>query len=249
MSMFLAFGRRRSGSGEAPGRELSEEVRQSLPPRFEAVGEALVSTGDTASACAVVGRDVARDGAGLGEALDGLRTTYDLVLGTGPDVASVEAISLAWSEATLEFLHDLSCEDPLTGMASLAHLRSRLHELYRDAEQSGQPLARTHALVVVDLATVDPRRDADHRFARALRLVQVAEMMRAVFAGGETIARVRPDRAVAVVSRSTLLGASVAMLRGLLADLDLRGTDVRVWIEGLPAHPDSGGRLLDELAR
>jgi hypothetical protein len=249
MSMFLAFGRRRSGSGEAPGRELPEEVRRSLPPRFEAVGEALVASGDAASACAVVGRDVARDGAALGEALDGLRTTYDLVLGTGPDVAVVEAISLAWSEATLEFLHDLSCEDPLTGMASMAHLRSRLHELYRDAEQSGEPLARTHALVVVDLATVDPGRDTDHRFTTALRLVQVAEMMRAVFAGGETIARVRPDRAVAVVGRSTLLGASVAMLRGLLGDLDLRGTDVRVWIEGLPVHPDSGGRLLDELAR
>ncbi|HEX6246855.1 MAG TPA: hypothetical protein VFZ64_03200 [Nocardioidaceae bacterium] len=250
MAMFTSFGRRRTGSaGEAPGQELSEDVRRSLPPRFEAVGEALVSATDTTPACAVVGRDVARDGAGLGEALDGLRTTFDLVLGTEPDVASVEALSVAWSEATLEFLHELSCEDPLTGMASFAHLRSRVMEVYRDADQRGDAVPATHGLVVVDLTATDLRRPSDHRFTRALRLVQVAETMRAVFAGGETIARVGPDRAVVLVRRLSQLGSSVALLRELLGDLDLTGTDARVWIEGLPARPDSATRLLDELAR
>jgi GGDEF domain-containing protein len=250
MAMFTAFGRRRLGSvGETPGQELSEEVRQALPPRFEAVGEALVSAADTRPACAVVGRDVARDGAALGEALDGLRTTFDLVLGVEPDFASVEALSVAWSEATLEFLHDLSCEDPLTGMASLAHLRTRVDELYRDAEQTGEPMSRSHALVVVEMAAADLRRRAEHQFTRALHLVQVAEMMRAVFAGGETIARLGADRAAIVVRREPQLGASVAMLRELLGDLDLGATDVRVWIEGLPASPASAPRLLDELSR
>ena len=41
---------------------------------------------------------------------------------------------MAWSDATLEYLHDLSCEDPLTGLASLAHVRTRLDEIYREAE-------------------------------------------------------------------------------------------------------------------
>jgi hypothetical protein len=106
MAIFTSFGRRRSAPlGEAPEQELPDEVRLALPPRFEAVGEALVAAADTRPACAVVGRDVARDGAALGEALDGLRTTFDLVMGVEPDFASVEALSVAWSEATLEFLH------------------------------------------------------------------------------------------------------------------------------------------------
>jgi GGDEF domain-containing protein len=250
MAIFTSFGRRRSAPlGEAPEQELPDEVRLALPPRFEAVGEALVAAADTRPACAVVGRDVARDGAALGEALDGLRTTFDLVMGVEPDFASVEALSVAWSEATLEFLHELSCEDPLTGMASFAHLRTRLDEHYREADQTGEPVSTTHALVVVEMAAVDLRRRAEHQFTRALHLVQITEMMRAVFSGGETIARLSADRAVVVVRRAPQLGGSVAMLRELLGDLDLGATDVRLWIEGLPSSPASATRLLDELSR
>ena len=101
--------------------------------RFEAIGEALASDADTTAACAVIGRDVARNGASLGEALDGLRATFTLMRGAPPDFESTEALAVAWSEATLEYLHQLSCEDPLTGLASLAHVRTRLAELYRDA--------------------------------------------------------------------------------------------------------------------
>ncbi len=250
MAIFTSFGRRRPvPAGDAPGHEMSEDVRRSLPARFEAVGEALESAADTRPACAVVGRDVARDGAALGEALDGLRTTFDMVLGIDPDFASVEALSIAWSEATLEFLHDLSCEDPLTGMASFAHLRTRLDELYREAALTGHVISTSHALVVVDMVVVDHGRRAEHQFTRALHLVQVAEMVRAVFAGGETIARLSVDRAAIVVPRLPQLGASVAMLRELLRDLDLGATELRVWIEGLPTTPESATRLLDELAR
>ena len=250
MAIFTAFGRRRSTQvGEVPERELSEDVRQALPPRFEAVGEALVAAADTGPACAVVGRDVARDGAALGEALDGLRTTFELVMGIEPDFSSVEALSVAWSEATLEFLHELSCEDPLTGLASFAHVRTRLGEIYREADQTGDAVCACHALVVVEMAASDVRRHAEHQFTRALHLVQVAGMMRAVFTGGETIGRLSADRAVVVVRRVPQLGASVAMLRDLLGDLDLGATDVRVWIEGLPPTPESATRLLGELAR
>ena len=250
MALFTSFGRRRSGAGgDTPELELSEEVRQSLPARFEAVGEALVAAADTRPACAVVGRDVARDGAALGEALDGLRTTFDAVMGVEPDFASVEALTLAWSEATLEFLHELSCEDPLTGLASLAHLRTRLQELYREAELTGRSLASGHSLVVVELAPTSVQPSAERGFTRALELVQVAEAVRAIFPGGEPVARVSADRAVVVVRRLPHLGASVASLREVLADVGLGAGEVRVWIEGLPARGDSATRLLDELAR
>ena len=81
---------------------------------------------------------MACDGASLGEALSGLRETYAVLGDVAPDFSATEALSVAWSEATLEFLHDLSCEDPLTGLASLAHLRTRLAELYREGEREGR---------------------------------------------------------------------------------------------------------------
>ena len=190
--------------------------------RFEAVGEALVSETDVIAACTVVGRDVARDGAALGEALSGLRTTYDLVLRHGrPAFEAAEALSVAWSEATLEYLHDLSCEDPLTGLASLAHVRTRLDEIYREAELTDVLVPGSHALVIVELCFRGPTGVPGHHFTRALRLVQVAEAIRAVYSGGQTIGRLGLDRAVAVVPRTVDLGTSVALLRDFLADLDL----------------------------
>ena len=95
-----------------------------VPAHFEAVGERLASGHDASSACAVVGRKTARDGADLGEALDGLRATYALVKGGEPDFRALRALCVAWSEETLGYLHQLSCENPLTGLASLAHVRA-----------------------------------------------------------------------------------------------------------------------------
>jgi GGDEF domain-containing protein len=252
MPMFPTLTFRRATFSETPptaGSELAEHVRQVLPMRFEAVGEALASSTDVVAACSVVGRDVARDGAALGEALAGLRATYQLVLGATPEFDAAEALSTAWSDATLEYLHDLSCEDPLTGLASLAHVRSRLDEIYRESELTDVRVSGSHALVIVELCFRGPTDVPGHQFTRALRLVQVTEAMRAVYSGGQTLGRLGLDRAVALVPRSVDMGVSVASLREFLADLDLDQVDVRVWIEGLPTSADSATRLLDELAR
>jgi hypothetical protein len=244
----LAF--RRSGAGPDPAGVLPEHLRVALPLRFEAVAEALVSKMDLSAACSVVGRDVARDGASLGEALSGLRTTYELVLGAGqPPFEATQALAVAWSDAALEYLHDLSCEDPLTGLASLAHVRTRLDEIYRESELTDVPVTASHALVLVELSFRAPVGVPGHHFTRALRLVQVTEAMRAVYSGGQTLGRLGLDRAGAVVPRTVDLGVSVSLLREYLSDLDLGATDVRVWIEGLPDSADSATRLLDDLAR
>jgi len=250
MPIFTAFARRRTTLGDqAPEREIPEAVRQALPRRFEAVGEALASGKDALAACAVVGRDVARDGASLGEALDGLRATYHLVGVGAPDFAATRELAVAWSETTLEYLHQLSCEDPLTGLASLAHVRTRLAELYRCAEQTDVCVQGSHALVVVELRFLSEASVGEHQFTRALRLVRVAEALRAVFSGGETIGRVGTDKAVVVVPRTADLGTSVALLREFLEDLEVGAAQTRVWIEGLPASGDSAARLLDDLSR
>lgn len=247
MAMFTPFHRRSARGERTQGRELPEAVWHALPRRFEAVGEALASGSDPAPACHVVGRDAARDGAALGEALSGLRATFKLVVGTQPSFAAAEALATAWSEATLEYLNQLSCEDPLTGLASLAHVRTRVEEIYRDADRSGEPARGTHALVVVEMRAAVAADVAG--LARALVLVRVTEAVRTVFTGGETVGRLGEHRAVAVVRRRDDLGRSVALLRALLGSLDLERVTVRVWIEGLPSLADSAGRLLDDLAR
>lgn len=240
------FLRRRTADPSAPGRELTEPERRSLPGGFDAVAEALASGRSPVAACAVAGRALAWDGVSLGEALSGLRDTCAAVGVAAQEVAAVEALSVAWSEATLEFLHDVSCEDPLTGLASLPHLRTRLAELYREAEASGSSVRLTHALVVVDIggdigASVPPA-DA---FTGALRLAAVADGLRTVFTGGETIARASGRRVLALVNRSPELGESVAIATGILDDVGLGGA--RLWIEGLPEHPSLAGRVLNDL--
>ena len=250
MAIFASFARRRGVAGEqAPGRELPESIRRGLPMRFEAVGEALASGSDATAACSVVGRVVAQDGASLGEALDGLRATYALVAGSAPDFLATEALAVAWSEASLQYFHQLSCEDPLTGLTSLAHVRTRLAEIYREAELTGVPAQSTHALVIVELRDPTPIATAEQKLTRVFRLVELTEALRSVFPGGETIGRLGLDRAAVVVRRDADLGQSVGTLRGFIGDLDFGMAESRVWIEGLPGNNDVAARLLDELAR
>src|SRR3954451_21324459 len=155
MGLFTTLSRKSTVSTGDESQEMSERLRMGLPARFEAVGEALVAGSRIDAACAVVGRELARDGVDLGEALDGLRSTFAQVRGCEPDFASTEALSEAWSDETLGYLHQVSCENPLTGLATLAHLRARLAELQRGAELTGDPVAGGHALVVLDLPPLE----------------------------------------------------------------------------------------------
>ena len=87
---------RRGAPAEVTGDDVPlEDVSGMLPARFEAVGERLVSGHDATSACAVVGRETARDGADLGEALDWLRTTYARVQGGEPDFRALRELCIA----------------------------------------------------------------------------------------------------------------------------------------------------------
>lgn len=237
-----------------------EDGQGALPDRFEAVGDHLAAGHDASVACAVVGRETARDGADLGEALDGLRTTYARVLGGEPDFRAVRALCEAWSEETLGYLHQLSCENPMTGLASLAHLRARLSEVYRAAEAGESSPGTSHALVLVDLPQNSGGPTGGHGgalgaagsgdpFASALRLVRLAESARLAFPGGETIAQTSPSRLVVVASRTDLLARRVGLLRDLVEDLAPVTGAARVWVEGLPPTDTGAGQLLDEIAR
>jgi hypothetical protein len=228
--------------------EMSERLRVGYPARFEAVGEALVADSRVRAACAVVGRELARDGVDLSEALGGLRSTFAQVLGQEPDFASTEALSVAWSDETLGYLHQVSCEDPLTGLATLAHLRARLAEVQRGAELNGVPADETHALVVLDLPLADAA-SGEQRIGRALLTARILDRARLVFAGDESIGEATPSRLLVLTPRTDDLGLRVVVLRDLIADTTDLGGAVRVWIEGLPSSHAASAALLDELAR
>lgn len=230
--------------------EMPERLR--LPARFDAVGEALAAGSRVNAACAVVGRELARDGVDLSEALDGLRSTFALVTGRQPDFASTEALSVAWSDETLGYLHQISCENPLTGLATLAHLRARLAELQRAAELSGTPAGTRHALVVLDLPADVPDAEPDRGtdpFGQALLMARIADRARLVFAGEESIGEATPSRLLVLAPRTEDLGLRVVVLRDLITDTASLGGAVRVWIEGLPSSHAAMAALLDELAR
>jgi hypothetical protein len=220
-----------------------------LPRRFEAVAEALLGGSDATDACAVVGRDLALDGSSLEETMAGLRQAWHAVRGHDPTYEALSALLFGWSEAAMSYFHSLSCEDPMTGLATLVHVRSRLGDLYRQHGSAG--INTAWALVVCELSGDAPAGGDDvdpaSRLARSLRLSRVGEAARTVFAGGETVGRLGPHRVVVVASRSDRLGTRVRLLRSLVSGL----TDdpARVWIEGLPGTDLAAAQLLDELAR
>ena len=247
MGLFATKTRAGHTDGPGAGRELSEAVRQELPDRFVAVGEALASGSGSVESCDIAGRSLAQDGASLDEALQALRATALAVTGRDPAFADVQAIANAWSEATLAYLHRLSCEDPLTGLASLAHVRSRLSEIYRCYDYADGTVPHTHALVVLELPEDRPgdRVESDH-FSRSLRLARLGETARTVFPGSEIIGRLGNHRVLVLAQRDERLGRRTSLLRTMLLSAPY---PTRLWIEGLPATDDSAAILLDELAR
>ena len=247
---FFTTGSRASARGRS---EVRAEPSQPgpVPARFEATGDALASDpargGPTPGAavldaCEYVGLELGRDGVPLEDALDGLRETSLLVTGRDPTYPMVRALSSGWSEATLGYLHQLTCEDPLTGLATLAHLRSRIAEVYRERPADRRSVRESHALVVIE--TVDPgERDV---FGAALRIARLAESARTVFAGGETMGRVGRERIAVLVLRDDRLPRRLGLVRTLLS----RVTPApRVWVEALPDTDAAAASLLDELAR
>ena len=91
MKIFATRGRRLAATG--PGvSEPEPPVRSGLPHRYEALGEALTSGSDVLGACAVAGEDLARDGASMQEALEGMRDTWRHCASGDPTYDAVSAL-------------------------------------------------------------------------------------------------------------------------------------------------------------
>lgn len=250
MRMFTARSRQRSANAAvSPVTPTDSSGSMGFPGGFEAVGEALVVEECPLASCEATGRGMAADGASVDEALWGLQATWLLVRGHDPDFEAVAALTRAWGEETLSYVNQLSCEDPLTGLASLQHVRTVTASLYRAQGHGAAHPRDSHALVVVDLLALPGVRPAREPFGSALRLMSLGESAQAVFGTARAIARLSPQRIVVLATRDTRLGVRVRLLRRLVEGMELEGYGPRVWIEGLPSSETGSNQLLDELAR
>jgi hypothetical protein len=148
----------------------------------------------------------------------------------------------------------------MTGLVTKAYLRTRLTEVYREAEQYGVAAGLGSALVVIDPGLDEPlfgQASTDHPPAadesdltRLGRALTVTETIRRAFPGGETLCAPHRCRVLALVLREEDLALQVVRLRRLLAGrLPGGGRPVRVWVEGLPVTVGEAQQLVDDLSR
>lgn len=207
-------------------------------PAVDAVADAVVRGRGLETACALLGRARAQVGVGIGETLDDLGELFAALGRSEPPLRAARAVAVGWSEGGLTAVCVASCEDPLTGLANLAYLRTRLVELYREARAGGRSVAETHGLVVADVAErLDPWR-------RIARMLAVGHALQATFTGGETLALLGPGRAAVLARRGRELESRVARLRRGRTP----GDGGRVWVEDLPVRPEQALRRLEGLA-
>jgi len=136
-------------------------------------------------------------------------------------------------------MSDATCEDPLTGLATLPYLRTRLGEVYREARHAGRCVADTHRLLLAELRhRLDP-------WDRLSALLLVSNDLRAAFPGGETLSLAGSGRAIALVHAVPELPFRVTGLRRSLTTA--HGTRLRLLRP--PARLEDALRLLDGLAR
>ena len=126
----------------------------------------------------------------------------------GPDgVRLLRAVSLAWTDVACGDIAETAAVDPLSGLASVRYLRTRLAEVYRAARAHGRAAGDDHGLVVLALDVRDWRRVAPLSIA--------GEAAGVVFDAGESIAVVGRGTVVVLAPREGL-AERAAVLRRLL---------------------------------
>jgi hypothetical protein len=231
-------------------------------PEVDAVCAAAIRGGATELPLAGLARARAAAGAGLAEVLTDLAALHAVLSDPGsvdglvsPDVDALPArmlrvTALAWADVAMDQLARIEVVDPLTGLPNSAYLRTRLGEIYRRAEATGTTVSAEHTLLVVglDLSTVAG-------WHRVTGMILLAEALRTVLDGGESIATLGPSTLVAVLPRDGQITSKAIELRRVLherlsVDVQLDELDgPRIRLVRLPATHDAACRLLGRLAR
>lgn len=231
-------------------------------PEVDDVCRSAISSGDLSTALAGLGRARAHAGAGLDETLTDLAALHavltnkqarDGLIAADPDAAPtrlVRAAALAWADASFGEMRNAEATENLTSLATLAYLRTRLSEVYRAAERMCLPAAETHALLVVtlDLSAVTG-------WSRLMAMVLVADALREVFDGGESVALLGPSVAAVLSERDPgfsdrALSAGWLITERLAVDPQLESTRRPVLrLERLPPTQDEARELLTTVSR
>lgn len=198
---------------------------------------------DPAVAAHEVGASAAQLGDPLDDVLAVVESAYLQARATDPEYRVVRAAITGWSAQMALYSWEISCEDPLTTLATPAHLRSRIEDAYRVAASRRHAPEVEYALVVLQQTPV-PRPLALETAMDGLRM---ARILRGVFDADETIAPLAPHRFGVLVHRSRQ--DRVADLRArCVADGTVAPVE-RIWTESLPPRLDDVAWLLSELGR
>ena len=231
-------------------------------PEVDAVCSSAVCRADLTGALSNLGRARAEAGAGLDETLTDLAALHAVLtspesssglIATDPEAAPtplVRATALAWADASSGELRNAEATENLTSLATQAYLRTRLGEVYRQAERDGSAVPETHSLLAVTLDL-----SAVLGWSRLMAMVLVADVLREVFDGGESIALLGPSVAVVLAPRDTPFGdraltAGWQVGERLAADPQLASTR-RPWVrvEKLPPTLHEARALLHRISR
>jgi hypothetical protein len=209
--------------------------------RAAALLEAAVRDGrdDVDAVAHEVGASAAADGSPLHEVIDLVERAFD----GDPRHASVRAACLGWAEGALGRTHGAGCEDPLTSLSTVPHLHSRLGDVYRAAAVEEQRAGAGHVLVVVELTG---RRPASGLEA-SLAALEVGQVLRSVFPGGETVARVGTARFAVLAARERADATTLALVGVLLGRTPVGASAPRLWVEELPPSVDDLPAVLQGL--
>ncbi|GAA4859984.1 hypothetical protein [Saccharopolyspora rosea] len=228
-------------------------------PAVDAVCSAVTAGADVGSHLAELGAARAEAGVGLAGTLQDLAALHavstgehDGLVSADPDAVPASMLrttALGWAEVLSRQAVDREVEDPLTGLTTAGYLRTRLHELYREAGAVGRDPDAEHALVLVSLRIPDD----GYGYPRMLAMVLAADVLRSVFAAGETTSLVRPTTAAVLARRGPGLTdrcrRAQRLILGRLADdpsLPVSGA-VDVHERRLPADHDGACVLLANL--
>lgn len=156
------------------------------------------------------------------------------------------AVSLGWSERAIA--PPAGIIDPLTGLTGLGYLQVRLGEVYRAAGATGTEVGDSHALVLLRLDL------AADGLGRRLPLVLVAESLRSVFDGGETLSVLSDAVAVVLCDRDGRVAQRAELARRfarrlLEGDRWTRSVGVGAWVERLPSTVEQASAMLGDLSR
>jgi hypothetical protein len=231
-------------------------------PEVDAVCSSAVRQTDLMQPLSRLGRARAEAGAGLDETLTDLAALHAVLtspesstglIATDPDAAPtalVRTAALAWADASSGELRNAGATENLTSLTTHAYLRTRLGEVYRQAERDEVPVPASHSLLAVTLDL-----SAVAGWSRLMAMVLVADVLREVFDGGESIALLGPSVAVVLGLRDTAFGdraLTAGWLVGerLAADPQLASSR-RPWlrVEKLPESLDEARALLHRISR